>query len=803
MSQPHPRKKSYTHRKAMATQGGAAASQRAADASGVRAPYHTGYQQINGKKQLEEAIDLLFRRRWIIVAAFLLITGGTVLYTMRQVPQYSASSVVMVDLATQTTPQVAVPGAENNLFASNGRTLSGELFIIQNSYAIEQRVQERLHEEGVGARGIASFAPASREVSAIRISATSPVPEDAALLANIYASEYVRLTQEASRSYMTASREYLEEQEEARRLELQEAEEKMTRHLASGRGLALDPTGSAVVSELSALEAQRDQALINLNMRTNQLQVLRNELNRMSPQLAKRIASDVDTRLTAARQRLALLEGERKDILVYYPGLSEAEIAQRNPALTEKDRQIASLRADILRLSEQYADEVLSSGGVLGGPEGLTVVAGLQNQAVQAEIEIDGLKAQIEVLNRHIGQSEYELGQIPEQSLELARLQREKQHAEQMYGYVVQKLQETRISEESEPGYAHILREAVPPQVPVYPDKPRNIILGLFFGLLAGLGLAIVRDKFDNRLYKPDDLSGRGYTVIGTIPDMTVLIKEDHNGAEYVEQGDRKYSTSLVSLVNPISTVAETYRQLRTRIQFSRPDVVVQTILVTSSSPGEGKTVTASNLAVTMAQAGRRTLLIDADLRRPRVHEVWGLQPRTGLVQMLFSQPGLSVDSFSSGVDNLYVVPAGSFGLAEDAASGKPAGKLGPDAESAVISNPGELLGSKRMRDFLEQMREQFDIIVIDTPPVLAASDAVLLSTQADASILVVRAGKTKEGEVETVVEEMESVGATIIGLLLNGFDVSMAYGRKYRYQHYSKYGPYAKYGYYTARPGA
>lgn len=801
MSQPHPRKKSYTHRKAMATQGGAA--QRTSETAAPRAPYYAGYQQVSGKKQLEEAIDLLFRRRWIIVAAFLLITGGTVLYTMRQVPQYSASSVVMVDLGTQTTPQVNIPGGENSLFANNGRTMAGELFIIQNSFAIEQRVRQRLAEEAAGVQGFATFGAASREVSAMRITATSPSPSDAALLANIYAEEYVRLTQEASRSYMTASREYLEEQEQMRRAELQAAEERLTRHLASGKGLALDPTGSAVVEKLSGLEAQRDQALINLKMRTTQLDVLENELGEMSPQLARRIASDLDQRIAAARQRLAAAEAERKNALVNYAGLTEEEISQRSPQFVEVNRQIAQLRSEILQLSEQYAEEVLATGGVLGGEEGLSVVADLKRQAVQSEIEIDGLKAQIDVLNRHIGQSEYELSAIPAQSLELARLQREKQHAEQMYGYVVQKLQETRISEVSEPGYAHILREAAPPSEPVYPDKPRNIILGLFFGLLAGLGLAIIRDKFDNRLYKPDDLTSRGYTVVGTIPDMTALIKEDHKGAEFVEQGDRKYATSLVSLVNPISTVAETYRQLRTRIQFSRPDVVVQTILVTSSSPGEGKTVSASNLAVTMAQAGRRTLLLDADLRRPRVHEVWGLQPRVGLVQMLFSQPGVSIESFRSGVDNLYVVPAGSFGLAEDAATGKPAGKLGPEAESAVISNPGELLGSKRMRDLLEQMREQFDVIVIDTPPVLAASDAVLLSTQADASIVVVRAGKTKEGEVEAVVEEMESVGATIIGLLLNGFDVSMAYGRKYRYQHYSKYGPYAKYGYYTARPKA
>lgn len=781
---------------------------------GDNSGYGYAAQPASGKKQLEELIDLLYRRRWIVLVTFLLVAAGTVIYTATQTPRYSSSSLVMVNLGRPPAPTVDVPGADRNLF-TGGRTLPGELYIIQNSYSIAQRVRERLremHEEKQAAgelgtdeqifpaRGYATFSQAGRDVSAILVTATSPDPEEAARLANLYAEEYVKVTQEANRSSLSTSRQYLEEQEQRRRAELQQAEEARTHHLATSKGLALDPSGSSVVNRITSLETQRDQALINLKMQESSYEAREAELQSISPQLAQRIASDIDRRIAEVRTRLSELEAQKNDIILYNQGMSETQLAQMEGLnYAEITRRITQLRSEIERLSGQYVEEVMASGGTIGGESGLSYVTQLKRAMIQSQIEMDGLKAQIDVLNRYIERHEGELNRIPGQSLALARLQRDQSHAEQMYNFVVRRLQEVRISEESEPGYAHILRQAAPPSRPVYPDKQQNIILGLFFGLMAGLALGVVRDKIDNRIYKPEDLISRGYPVITTVPDMTALIKDDHKGQQYVEHEGHRYASTLVSLVNPMSTVAETYRQLRTRIQFSRPDVVVQTILVTSASPGEGKTITASNLAVTMAQAGRRTLLVDADLRRPRVHDVWGMKSNVGLVQLLRGKPGVEIENFETKVENLYVLPAGALAIDGDYHLTNPK-KQAPKTENgeAIVTNPAELLGSKGMRDLLTALRDYFDVIILDTPPVLAAADGVLLSTQADATLVVARAGKTKEGEIDALADELDSVGATVIGMLLNGFDVAMAYGRKYRYQHYSKYGPYAKYGYYS-----
>jgi tyrosine-protein kinase Etk/Wzc len=301
----------------------------------------------------------------------------------------------------------------------------------------------------------------------------------------------------------------------------------------------------------------------------------------------------------------------------------------------------------------------------------------------------------------------------------------------------------------------------------------------------------VVRDKFDNRINKPDELRKHGYAVIGVIPNLNSFIQQRYSGASFGKKDGHPYSTSLVSLLDPMEPSTEAYRHIRTNIQFSIPDKVIRSILVTSPSSGDGKSTVAANLAIVMAQSGRRTLLIDADLRRPQQHHLFAVKREPGLVQVLFRECGLESDVFKTGVENLSLITAG--GLSKQAGDAKTNGSNG---EFAEVPNPAELLGSRRMREILDEIHNSYDVVIIDSPPVLAATDAVLLSTQCDATILVTRAGKTKEGELVFSQEALRDVGATMIGTLLNAFDIKMAYGLTYRYGAYSKYGYYSKYAY-------
>jgi len=756
------------------------------------APYSSGYAYPgtvpgSGKEQLEQIMDLLYRRKWIIILSFLLVVGGVMAYTLTRVPQYQAHSYVMVDLgSTGPIAGEVVLGSNRPSSVGSLRSLSAELFVLQTSRTMAERVHSRVKEERGGSEndlpsntndgvyfpsGYVQFAPASKSVgNAIRVTGTSTMPKDAALLANIYTEEYVQLTQEASRTQITAQRKFLEQQVGERQEELRQTEERVKSYQIREGVIALDQETGYLVSQIAQLEARQDEAQIELQMREASLQSVEDELESINPLLVKRVASGVDRKMRNIETDLADLEAKKAEARLH-----DLNMTGDDPRLAELNQKIEQLEAEHHQLSQEFVDEVIGAGGTLTGESGITYVTELKRRAGQERIQINGLKSRMRVMNERLPAYQEELNGVPQLSLELARLERDRLHSEQMYQYVIKQLQTVQIAEESEPGYAHILRKATPPSRPVYPDKRRNLFLGLFFGLVAGLALAIARDKLDNRMYKPDELSKKGYNVLGVIPNFKPLIQEDFKGKASVNIEGREISTSLLALLHPSSSITETIRQLRTNVQFSLPDTVIKTLLITSPGTGEGKTTTAVNLALVMAQAGRRTLLIDADMRRPRLHSLFGVNVAPGLSQSIFSKDPIQIEEYKTGIENFYLLPAGK-----------------------LPTNPAELLGSKRMRDLLSELNSEFDLVIIDTPPVLAATDAVLLSTQADATVVVVRAGETKEGEIDYSVKALQDVGAKIIGLVFNGFDVSKAIAYKYRYRNYTKYGYYAKYGYNT-----
>jgi polysaccharide biosynthesis transport protein len=602
------------------------------------------------RDQFEKWIDLVYRRRWLVVITFLLVTALATVYALTRPMEYSSSAVVMVNLSRTGNP-AAQTGVETgqNVFARSDRTIQGELFMIQSSRAISQRVYSRLREvveaqDTTGGdtvlryppQGRVSFGQATREANAIRVTGTSPDPYEAALLANLYADEYVRLTQDEGRNYVAQSRSFLQELESTRRSELEEAEARL-RDYQQRTGMAtLDGGAGALVSQLAGMEAQRDNAMIDLQMREAELDRVQGELNTISPRLAERIASGIDARMNAVIARIGELEVAKQDILLRYPDRSEQELSRTHENFSQINRQLTQLQAEREDLASAYVDEVSAIGGIASGERGLTVVADLRNRAMQQQIEISGLRARIDNMNLRIRRYEEELSIVPERSLQYARLQREHQQVAQMHDYIVQRLQQVQVAEDSQPGYAHLLQEASVPSMPTPTNAIRYIIYGLLFGAMAGVGLAVMRDKLDNRLYKPEQIKEAGHSLLGVIPNMRPLIREDHGGAEFVEENGTTYSTALAALLNPISTVSEAYRGIRTNLQFSRLDAPVQIIMVTSPGIGEGKSTTAANLAVVMAQAGRRTLLIDCDLRRPQIHRVFGRPAAPGLVQLLY-----------------------------------------------------------------------------------------------------------------------------------------------------------------------
>lgn len=751
-------------------------------------------------QQFRAYIDVLYRRKWTILVCLQVGIAAVALYAFTQPPEHRADSLVLVNLSSQweqywrsyaAQEEQLVPDGRS-MFATNDRTLSGELFLLQTSLAIPQRVAGRLDEmkaatpEAETPQGYVRFTEASEGINVIQVTAISPDPKHAVLLANLYAEEYVRLTQESSRSFLSASRRSLEQEEQRRRVQLDQSEVALNSYMSEQRAVSLDRESAFLVGQIATLETELGEVRIDLQSLKISLQGLEEELQQISPQLTRRIvASGVQQRIADLQKRIADLEADKEEILLRYPKLRESEANNTDSELLPINQKIQRLQQQLKDLAQQYVEEVVAAGGIAAGETGLNYIAELKQRAVQTQSSISAKEATIQVMESRLATYQAELDRLPGQQMRLAQLERGRQQAEQMYQSVVQRLQQVRLEEESQPGYAQVLRQASEPALPVSPDPKRLLVLGAVFGLLLGIGVALMLDQLDNRIYKADQLEEQGYSTIGVVPNLKPLIKRSFNGAAFVDKDGQRLATSLITPLYPMSPIAEAYRHIGTNIQFTSPSTPGQTLLITSPNVEEGKSTLASNLAIAMVHVGRRVLLIDADLRRPKLHTLFGLHRRVGLEQLLGGVSDLDMETLRTNFENLYVLTArGVSAHASDAAR--------------PPLNPVDLLRPESIRQALGSLRHQFDLIIVDAPPVLVATDAMILSTQCDATLLLVRAGKTKETELDESMRILERVGTTVIGTVLNGFDITMAYGQRYKYQHYSTYGHYPQNGYYT-----
>jgi len=323
-----------------------------------------------------------------------------------------------------------------------------------------------------------------------------------------------------------------------------------------------------------------------------------------------------------------------------------------------------------------------------------------------------------------------------------------------------------------------IVDRALVPGAPFTPDTRRNLMMALFLGLFGGLGLLFLVEYLDNTVKGPEDAEKLvGLPSLGIIPYLTA----DGLKKKPSVYGSRQYSygtegepleetlpeVSEIELINylfPKFSIAEDYRTVRTAILFSHPDSSPKTVCFTSSLPQEGKTATVSNIAISFAQLEGKVLLIDADLRKPRLHKVFKTRNIAGLSNVLTGNLPLDEAILKTSIENIWIIPSGPH-----------------------PPNPAELLNSKRMRELLAKVKDRFDTVLIDTPPVLAVIDPVIVSSLADCTVLVVRAGKTTRRALAKSVEEVRKAKSEIVGVVFN--EVKLGHqGLGMPYYHYYQY---------------
>jgi len=332
---------------------------------------------------------------------------------------------------------------------------------------------------------------------------------------------------------------------------------------------------------------------------------------------------------------------------------------------------------------------------------------------------------------------------------EISRLQSALTQYQNSYSSLLKSYEDLRLAEAQSLDNIIIDEPALVPKDPVKPQKTLNTLLAAVVGAMLAVGVAFLMEYLDDTIKTPDDVR----QTLGIAPLGAIARIRSQNG-----------ESSLVAAHQPRSPISEAYRVLRTNLQFSSLDKPLKTLLVTSASPTEGKSTTAANLGVVMAQAGLSVIVVDSDLRRPTLHKLFGVNNSRGLTTSLLQEGGtLDGHLQETGIENLRVLTSGP-----------------------LPPNPSELLGSQRMRQLIAQLKEKADAVVFDSPPALAVTDAAVLGNEVDGVLLVLDSGQTRREVARRAWETLTSVGATVLGAAVNKLSERSASGYYYYYYYYS-----------------
>ena len=372
------------------------------------------------------------------------------------------------------------------------------------------------------------------------------------------------------------------------------------------------------------------------------------------------------------------------------------------------------------------------------------------------------------MLREALEKQKQDANKLNESAIEFSLLKRDVETNRQLYENLLEKLKEAGVSAGLRSNNFRFLNVARAPSYPIEPNIPRNLAFAFVLGLTSGVGLAFLLEGLDNTVRTTEQAQMiSGFAPLGMIPLGSRSAREGPNPKRLVIASSKE-AVELITQVRPQSQMAESYRALRTSLLLSNLGAPPKVIMVTSALPQEGKTTTSINTAVVLSQKGVRVLLIDADLRRPSIHKTLGMAPRSGLSNVLTGSATLDqAISVSPILPNLFVLPAGT-----------------------PPPNPAELLASPNMRDILAKLREQYDHIVVDTPPTLSVTDAVVLSPRADAIILVIRSGQTTKHALRRSRDILVQVNAKVAGVLLNAVDLTSP-DYYYYYEYKNKYASY------------
>ncbi len=721
---------------------------------------------IPARPSSEPILSVLRRRAGTILGLTVVFWSLLAAYITFVPPEYEAAATLMIDTRGFRAEMENLPRLSDGTGAVGTPKIANQALLLQSSPEIAQATAERLVAAGGPGLTILEDLPPSDpkeeiirrmreayvtvqpqpsdedEPDAIHVRVRSTNPREASLIANTFAREYVgSVERSTTRHFEEATAWYSTRLDEQAQV-LGALDARLAAFVDTDGSVLFDEEATHLIRQIAALRADLDDVRVNIRQSEAKLASFETELGDMGPQLkAERVATGLQQEIDQTNARIAEVELEAERFYTRNPEL------RLDPApsseLVKLLEEAASLRIRVESLSEQYVSEIVAVGGVdLRSHNGsVSYMAQLRRSLAEERIALSGARAKEAALAARLVEYDQRRRELPGRTVDYKQIQQERDDAWETWSDLDRRLNAVREAERSRRAFAQIVAPAVPPEDPV--RNPMIIaLLGAVLGLLVAGGAGYGLDQRDVRIHTDGHLTNTGLAAAGFIPDLDKPWYRTSGRTVRRPFGDRHVSTDVATLVNPGSPLARAWRRIQLHVEDT------QTILVTSAEARAGKSTAATNLAVACAQAGKRTVLVDANVYRPSVIRLLGLgdQAEFDLASCSFTN-GPHVDRFSEQLPNLYAV-----------------------ALTGPADGSSEYLLSTHFVPFLERLKGAFEVIVIDSPAALDRSDALRLSKLVDRTLLMVRAGQSETPAVQAVADDIRHAGGHMPEAIMIGF---------------------------------
>lgn len=682
---------------------------------------------------------LILRRRWLPAAAvFSCTVAGATVFASMQEPEYDAQGKLLFKKTDQTSSLTGLGqqiGELDSLPGGKSSPLNTEIEIIRSIPFLQKTITalDLKSEKGTPLKPQALLGNIEIKniplTDVLQLSYQSNNPEEAAAVVNKIMSLYIENNVITNRAEASAAGEFIAKQLPRTEATVRQAEIALRQFKEQNQVVALDEEARSAVSVIKELGSQITDTQAELA-----------DANARSATLQRQVG--MNSKEAIATNSISEDEGVQK-LLAEYQQV-EADLAVQQTRFVDTHPTIQGLRDRREALKALLQDRVKQSLGTQTQLANQSLQMGkvkekLTEDFAQSEVERIGLANRLSSLSNAQSAYKQRVNVLPRLEQQQRELERRLKAAQSTYEVLLSKLQEVRVAENQNMGNARIIEFALVPEKASTRDKMLILAIGNLVGLILATGTILLLEVSDTSiktLKQARELFG--YTLLGSIPYFGKKVSHRRKNQEL--------SIPDLPVINiPRSPISEAYRMLQANLKFLSSDKPLKVIAVTSSVPKEGKSTVSANLAAAMAQLGRRVLLVDADMRHPLQHHIWELTNAAGLSDVIVGQA-----EFDSAVKE--VMP-----------------KLDVLSAGVIPPNPMALLDSKRMASLIDNFSEQYDFVIIDTPPLVLAADAVTLGKMTDGVLLITRPGVVDSTSAATAKESLERSGQNVLGLVVNG----------------------------------